>query len=75
MIVVSTFSFTLEVVDDIANAIRSGNPKNISAYFIDNIDKNNLTVNFTDQVSNGIYLLTVTTIDGGIVNEKIMVER
>lgn len=44
-------------------------------YFIDNIDKNNLTVNFTDQVSNGIYLLTVTTIDGGIVNEKIMVER
>lgn len=38
MIVVSTFGFTLEVVDDIANAIRSGNPKNISAYFIDNID-------------------------------------
>ena len=38
MIVFSTFGFTLEVVDDIANAIRSGNPKNISAYFIDNID-------------------------------------
>jgi|SRR3954469_12506731 len=38
MIISSAFGFTLEVVDDIANAIRSGNPKNISAYFIDNID-------------------------------------
>ncbi len=32
------YGFTLEVIEDIANAIRSGNPKNISSYFIDNID-------------------------------------
>ena len=38
MIISSCFGFTMEVVDDIANAIRSGNPKSISAYFIDNID-------------------------------------
>ena len=38
MIIASGFGFTMEVIDDIANAIRSGNPKNISAYFIDNID-------------------------------------
>ncbi len=33
-----SFSFTLDVIDDIATAIRSGNPKNISKFFIDNID-------------------------------------
>ncbi|HET6226970.1 MAG TPA: DUF4783 domain-containing protein [Bacteroidia bacterium] len=38
VIVASSFAFTMEVIDDIANAIRSGNPKNISAYFINNID-------------------------------------
>lgn len=38
IVVASSFGFTLEVIDDIANAIRSGNPKNISAYFINNID-------------------------------------
>lgn len=38
ILISSTFGFTLEVTDDIANAIRSGNPKNISNYFINNID-------------------------------------
>ncbi len=37
LLVISS-SFTLDVADDIAGAIRSGNPKNISSYFIDNID-------------------------------------
>ncbi len=32
------FSFTADVIDDIAASIRSGNPKNISKFFIDNID-------------------------------------
>lgn len=32
------FSFTIDVIDDIATSIRSGNPKNISKFFIDNID-------------------------------------
>lgn len=31
-------SFTLDVIDDIASAIRSGNPKNISKFFISNIE-------------------------------------
>jgi acetylglutamate synthase len=35
---VSSFAFTLDVIDDISVAIRSGNPKNISKFFIDNID-------------------------------------
>jgi hypothetical protein len=30
--------FAADIIDDIASAIRSGNPKNISRYFIDNID-------------------------------------
>ena len=34
----ATFAFTIDVMDDIASAIRSGNPKNISRYFIENID-------------------------------------
>lgn len=32
------FSFTIDVIDDIASSIRTGNPKNISKYFIENID-------------------------------------
>jgi hypothetical protein len=41
LILLFTFVSTLcsaDVIDDIAAAIRSGNPKNISKYFIDNID-------------------------------------
>ena len=37
-IALSSFAFTLDVIDDISTAIRSGNPKNISKYFIENID-------------------------------------
>ena len=33
-----SLSFTIDMVDDVAAAIRSGNPKNISKYFIENID-------------------------------------
>ncbi len=33
-----SFSFTIDVIDDISGAIRSGNPKNISKYFIEHID-------------------------------------
>ncbi|HEX8514700.1 MAG TPA: DUF4783 domain-containing protein [Bacteroidia bacterium] len=35
---ISSFAFKIDVIDDIASAIRSGNPKNISRYFIENID-------------------------------------
>ena len=35
---ISSFAFTLDVIDDIATAIRSGNPQNISKYFIATID-------------------------------------
>jgi hypothetical protein len=35
---VSSMAFNLDVIDGIANAIRSGNPGNISQYFIENID-------------------------------------
>jgi Domain of unknown function (DUF4783) len=35
---VTSFAFTLDVIDDISTGIRSGNPKNISKYFIENID-------------------------------------
>ena len=38
IISISSFAFTIDVIDDIAAAIRSGNPKNISKFFIDNID-------------------------------------
>ena len=40
LVVIATvsFAFRADVIDDIAAAIRSGNPKNISKYFIDNID-------------------------------------
>lgn len=33
-----SLSFTIDMIDDVASAIRSGNPKNISKYFIENID-------------------------------------
>jgi hypothetical protein len=33
-----TSTFALDVIDDIASAIRTGNPKSISSYFIENID-------------------------------------
>jgi Domain of unknown function (DUF4783) len=35
---ITAFAFTLDVIDDISTAIRSGNPKNISKYFIEHID-------------------------------------
>lgn len=35
---VSTVAFSADIIDGIATAIRSGNPKNISKYFIENID-------------------------------------
>ena len=38
IISVSLMSFKLDVIDDVASAIRSGNPKNISKYFIEHID-------------------------------------
>ncbi len=38
IVTISSFAFTLDVIDDIAAAVRSGNPKNISKFFIDNID-------------------------------------
>ena len=33
-----TSTFALDIIDDIAGAIRTGNPKSISSYFIENID-------------------------------------
>jgi hypothetical protein len=38
LISLASFAFTIDAIDDIASAIRSGNPKNISKYFIENID-------------------------------------
>lgn len=38
LIVLSSMAFRLDIIDDIASAIRSGNPKNISKFFIENID-------------------------------------
>lgn len=34
----SSFAGGIDIIDGIATAIRSGNPKNISKYFIENID-------------------------------------
>lgn len=34
----SSFAFRIDVIDDVASAIRSGDPKNISRYFIESID-------------------------------------
>ncbi len=33
-----SMSFRIDVIDEIATAVRSGNPKNISKYFIENIE-------------------------------------
>ncbi len=33
-----SLAFAVDIIDGIATAIRSGNPKNISKYFIENID-------------------------------------
>ena len=38
LISVVSFSFSIDMVDDVAVAIRSGNTKSISNYFIENID-------------------------------------
>jgi len=38
LVACSAFAFKIDTIDDIAAAIRSGNPKNISRFFIDNID-------------------------------------
>lgn len=38
LLISASFAFTLDVVDDIAGAIRTGNPKSISSYFIENVD-------------------------------------
>ncbi|HSH65989.1 MAG TPA: DUF4783 domain-containing protein [Bacteroidia bacterium] len=38
LLISTCFAFTLDVIDDIAGAIRTGNPKSISSYFIENID-------------------------------------
>ncbi len=38
LVVSASYAFAPDVIDDIANAIRTGNTKNISSYFIDNID-------------------------------------
>ncbi len=39
IISIASFAFNkADVIDDITGAIRSGNPKNISKFFIDNID-------------------------------------
>jgi len=38
IISITSFAFKADVIDDIAGSIRSGNPKNISRFFIDNID-------------------------------------
>lgn len=38
LLLISVSSFALDVIDDIAGAIRTGNPKSISSYFIENID-------------------------------------
>jgi hypothetical protein len=38
ILAVSSFAFRTDVIDDIASGIRSGNPKNISKFFIENID-------------------------------------
>lgn len=34
----ASYAFTIDVIDDIAGAIRTGNPKSISSYFIENVD-------------------------------------
>ncbi len=36
--IISNVAFSADIIDDIATAIRSGNPKSISNYFIENVD-------------------------------------
>ena len=38
VISISSLAFMPDIIDGISTAIRSGNPKNISKYFIENID-------------------------------------
>ncbi len=38
IISISSLAFTSDIIDGISTAIRSGNPRNISKYFIENID-------------------------------------
>jgi hypothetical protein len=38
IIAFTSFAFKIDVIDDVASAIRSGNPKNISKFFIESID-------------------------------------
>jgi hypothetical protein len=38
VIALSSLAFTIDITDDVASAVRSGNPKNISRFFIENID-------------------------------------
>lgn len=38
LLISASYAFTLDTIDDIASAIRTGNPKSISSYFIENID-------------------------------------
>ena len=38
IISISSLAFMPDIIDGISTAIRSGNPKNISKYFIENID-------------------------------------
>jgi hypothetical protein len=38
ILVISSLAFRIDLIDDIASGIRTGNPANISKYFIENID-------------------------------------
>lgn len=38
ILAISVSGFRIDVIDDIASSIRTGNPKNISKFFIENID-------------------------------------
>jgi hypothetical protein len=38
LVSISSLAFMPDIIDGISTAIRSGNPKNISKYFIENID-------------------------------------
>jgi hypothetical protein len=38
ILTISTLAFRIDLIDDIALSIRTGNPKNISKFFIENID-------------------------------------
>ncbi len=38
VISIASLAFTSDIIDGISTAIRSGNPRNISKYFIENID-------------------------------------